>query len=373
MEPSATTSTSRTTPSPAHSERDGVIDALRGLCMVSMVTAHTAPHSILAGLLHIPRLVTGLDGFVFLSGYVLGLVDRRRVARYGEAGTARRILHRAGTLYVVQAFFIAATLCWSQTMGGWPEMPDVAERGGWLHYLVRLATFQDGLYRNRLLSMYVCLLVAAPVVLYALRRGRWAVVAAASVAIYAMYWASGRTLWPGEDGGFKPPGWQLLFFGGCMVGYHSVVIRTVAWPRVRAMAIPICAVVVAGFLAVANIPWVWAAFGLDKHPTGPGTMFDTLSLGPARVPYFLCLLVLMYRFIQRVQGAAWYTWPGWLLRTIGGSSLYCFTVHMPFALATVALRVDTWSFLAYEAWAWGTMAVVATMARYRVLGRVIPN
>src|SRR4051812_42249003 len=66
-------------PAPDVGGRNRAIDMLRGLCIVSMTTAHLAAGSWPWQVFHVAVLVDGAVGFVLLSGIVLGITQHRNV------------------------------------------------------------------------------------------------------------------------------------------------------------------------------------------------------------------------------------------------------------------------------------------------------
>src|SRR5947208_3636809 len=88
--------------------RDPRLDLLRGFCVFAMIVDHIGGASwlyVLTGGNRGP--VTAAEGFVFLSGLVLGIVSRRRVSKDGLGAAIRSSLARAWTLY---ALTVALTL-----------------------------------------------------------------------------------------------------------------------------------------------------------------------------------------------------------------------------------------------------------------------
>src|SRR5215212_9874515 len=80
--------------------RDPRLDLLRGFCVFAMIVDHIGGSSWLYALTGGNRgPVTAAEGFVFLSGLVLGIVSRRRVMRDGLGAAIRSALGRAWTLY----------------------------------------------------------------------------------------------------------------------------------------------------------------------------------------------------------------------------------------------------------------------------------
>ena len=96
--PRATTpplaSTSLTTP--GSGGRDRAIDLLRGLCIVSMTTAHLAAGSWPWRVFHIGTFIDGAVGFVFLSGLVLGITQSGTIERAERCGPISSLASNLG-------------------------------------------------------------------------------------------------------------------------------------------------------------------------------------------------------------------------------------------------------------------------------------
>src|SRR5205809_7987983 len=80
--------------------RDPRLDLLRGFCVFAMIVDHIGGTSWLYAITGGNRgPVTAAEGFVFLSGLVLGIVSRQRLRRDGLRAAVRSTLARAWTLY----------------------------------------------------------------------------------------------------------------------------------------------------------------------------------------------------------------------------------------------------------------------------------
>ena len=89
------------------------LDILRGLALISMVTAHVSllGHPSLSDrLVHEVPWIDGAFYFVAVSGVVSGLVHRRIVEKQGFEASARKLVRRAGFIYLVQIGLVAATI-----------------------------------------------------------------------------------------------------------------------------------------------------------------------------------------------------------------------------------------------------------------------
>src|SRR5271157_3285417 len=81
-------------------ERDLTIDMIRGLVMMSAVTAHISLFS-LYGFFFWERIgiVSGAEGFVILSGVVIGMAYKRYLAEHGWGATTWKFFQRAVLLW----------------------------------------------------------------------------------------------------------------------------------------------------------------------------------------------------------------------------------------------------------------------------------
>src|SRR6478672_2428354 len=92
----------------AMAKRDVRIDWLRGLAMTCVIINHSKLSSLLSWFSYERFwVVTAAEVFVVLSGVVLGMVYRRRLARDGWQSVVRGLGRRAALLYVS---FVGVTL-----------------------------------------------------------------------------------------------------------------------------------------------------------------------------------------------------------------------------------------------------------------------
>src|SRR5204862_5881584 len=82
--------------------RDERLDLLRGVAVIAMVVDHVGGASFLYALSGGNRFYTSAaEGFIFISGLVMGLVYQRLIERDGLGAPLRRAIERAVTLYLV--------------------------------------------------------------------------------------------------------------------------------------------------------------------------------------------------------------------------------------------------------------------------------
>lgn len=218
----------------ARSVRYPTLDILRGLALISMVTAHVSllGHPSLSDrLVHEVPWIDGAFYFVAVSGVVSGLVHRRIVEKQGFEASARKLVRRAGFIYLVQIGLVAATITLA-TIDSTTTLeltPTWSELGGVLRGLVDIALLRVEPNFTGVLPMYVAFLLWAIPMVWLLKRGLWWAVAASSIGVYAIGKAVGGFTFAAPGTSFDVLGWQLLFTGGLLLGW--------AWEHER-LAVP---------------------------------------------------------------------------------------------------------------------------------------
>lgn len=322
------------------------LDQLRGLCLAIIVVDHI---NLFPSLLEFVTgrgllWVTAAEGFFFISGLMVGLVRGRQAARQGFAAARRKLLGRAGQLYVTS---VILTLLYT-LLGYWLNHKGIegSKHGltyfdsGWqflAHTFSQLYTYGW----SDFLAYYAVYLLLAPVALWLLLRGKWRWVLGLSLTGWILPW-----LW--EDV-LTPMGlrWQIYFFGGMVAGFYYDRIR--AWwyersPRLR-RRLTIDLAVTSGVGLVASImimvwPVIWGGTHTDFLDTlrwiAASDLYQDLfqhdRTGLLRPAYFLALFSMLYLIFQRYQ-AEIHRWAGWLLEPLGANSLYVYIMHGPFVFA----------------------------------------
>ncbi len=319
--------------------RDARLDLLRGYCVLAMVIDHIGGPSWLytfTGGNVGP--ISAAEGFVFLSGLVLGIVSRARIARGGLRLAVRSALHRAWTLYAltVGLTLLFSVLTLTTTLSLWVDRALWTPRD-WPSLLVATALLRFTWNGTDILVLYTVMLGVTPLILYWLAEGHARRVLAGSLGLWAVHLVAPEQVvlpWPIENAHIFPvSSWQALFVGALVLGYHRAEVeawlaRQAASPEHRALRRGLVAT--AGGLLVAA--WAWStdhafAFVPGEHPLASVALFDKASLGPGRVLVFLTFALLVF-------GVTTYAWRpieralGWLLIPLGQTSLYGYTMHL---------------------------------------------
>lgn len=207
-------------------ERDPRIDFFRGCALLIIAWNHTRsmfpePSSAFASFLrplHV-FLFDGADIFVYLSGYVYGLVHWQVMDSGAIGASIGRSVVRAWELYVANLVAFAFVLALFALLYVETPTPGVLT--------VKMQNLSDaelagvwGMLRLRppiqyfgILILYIKILLFVPVLLVVARRS----VVAASV-ISVIVWALPILGIASGGGNFDPLSWQLLFFIGILIG-----------------------------------------------------------------------------------------------------------------------------------------------------------
>lgn len=336
--------------------RDQKLDALRGLMLVIMALDHL-PNPIRVLTYESLGFVSAAEGFVFLSGYVAGLVCTRTAMESGQRALWRRALKRAGRIYLYHtAIFVslwtAITLGWlkAEVFAAW--VPCFFQSPG-LALPLGLALAYQPRFLD-ILPMYCVFLLLTPVAIGMLVHGRCGASrvrpAAALLALSVGVWgcaqfgvrnAAARLLLGGlpfDLGDFDPLAWQLLFIAGLWLGFKrhvSVVGQASRLPdrtdRTKRI-IFLCAYVLALILFALRQDLLWPAASARLWPYAAKT-----ELGPLRLLNFGAVALVISHKLFWPANAAWVRW----LAYLGRHSLQVFSFNI---LSVYLLRglLDPW-------------------------------
>lgn len=372
-----------TRPAPA---RDDAIDVLRGWAIVLMILSHTGAATRLATLAHLPVWLSAADSFLLISGVVLGWRASERMKSAEPALVYRGVWRRAGQLWLVHCALMLAVVAIHESTGRLNVAP-VAELGGWLSALALIVVlrFQSVDYMNILPLFIVCFLLA-PVGLELMRRGLTLVWIGASAALFA-YAQRDPAVLPLVDpiAGplvFSIGAWQFVFALGVAIGFHRARLAAL-WRAQRAFILPASLGIAAALFIAAQLQ----RSGLSQLglvlPERLEWLFSKQTWGPGRALYTLVLLGLAYAALRQwerrapharsVVGRALQGCVHEPLRFMGRHSLYCFVMHLPFALLASAAGVEGWPTLFQEAFTAGSVGAVFMLARWQVLAQLLPR
>lgn len=323
-------------------KRDLRLDLLRGFAVFAMVVDHLGGASwfyLITG--GNTFFVSAAEAFIFISGLVVGMVYGGIALKEGLRAAQAKALQRALTLYKLT---VALTLIFAG-VSLWFTLPWAKDLqiGDPLTFVLNVVTLRQTMYLTDIPLMYTFLMLAAPIGLWLLVKGRTALLVAGSSAL----WLASQ-LFPTQvhvpwnvvgSTAFNLAAWQLLFFVAMAIGYHrdAVTKKLNALPR-------------APYFLFAGLLWLWlvqlrstdGAFlartfpGLDAH-----AFLSAFFLKSALAPGRLIASFIVFQFVylaatlwwQPIQAAL-----GWFLFPLGQNSLYSYSMHIAvIALLYVAL------------------------------------
>ena len=379
--------------------RDLRIDMLRGIALVMMVVAHTEILSVI-NIFTWERfgLTTGAEGFVILSGFMLGMLNRQRLQKEALLTISWTLWRRAGKIYLVNLVIILLVIVLSRlpvintfevthfvdrfSGTAWalfPSTPQIKET--WFNIILSL---QIGPHQTQILGLYICLLLVSPLFMALLKGGRVMWLILFSLAGYLSYhvWPVRLTVAEFEFA-FPLLAWQFIFVLGMCCGWYKDELMSLARTRAGHAVIVVMVIYALIMMFVAQNhtnPFMPRALLMEMIPPADFNWFyyhfaAKNALGPCRVLNDFSLMLLVYLvltfFWQPIARAV-----GWFLIPLGQHSLYTFIVHV-FVVLTVSqfVHFDLW----HQAWLRNTvlhltaLGVLWWMAKKEIGGRFIPN
>ena len=380
-------------------KRDLRIDFIRGLVMIILITVHihmTSVYNYIAW----ERFgaVTGAEGFVLLSGIVLGMLSRIRLQSDGLSSTIHKQYNRGFTLYrvllvVIFSVFLLDMIPWFDssvvttftTYSGkvYHLYPPLSAFGDAYRLIIaKFLLLRYGPHQFQILGLYVVLMFIAPFVLWFLSKQRVGVILSISWILYLVNTGMHfRPIGANFEYAFPLLSWQILFIHGLVIGYY----RNEIWNffhgnkgRVLFVFIFILYLVFLFFTYNNPLKEIPSYLRLDYIEPKEfrriyHAFFDKNTLGIGRLFNDFALLVVSYAMLS-------YLWKpinklfGWFFIPIGQASLYVFILHV-YASIVIAniglfgakdLMMNSLGHTAVFVFMW-------LMVRYKVFYNIIPR
>jgi hypothetical protein len=373
----------------ATSRRDLRVDLLRGFCIFAMVVDHFGGDSWLYAITGGNRFyVSAAEGFIFISGFVMGQAYRSKRDRSGLPAAMTEALRRARTLYIATValtvvfsmlFLYTDISLWTgRDFGlGIDSLQEIAVAAITLHYTY---------HGTDILAMYTLLLLIAPLILLLLSVGEWYWVLGASWLLwlaYQFYPEEASIPWYIRHGeNFPLAAWQVLFVTGHVLGFYRQQLT--GWlqrfRRLRVVAVGLGVAITLALISIALGAESGVQFGFfDLDPNVLTETFFKVPLRPWRIVAFVSVAIVAY------TTATYLWWPirrvvGWLMLPLGQAALYSYIVH--FFLILLVYNLVPW----FSTLPWEPSEAVFTpllqsavvlllwvLVRRRVLFGIIPN
>ncbi len=325
--------------------------------------------------------VSTAEGFFAVSGIVLGIIRGRKLIEAPFKKAASLLWKRSFQLYITS---IVLTLLF--TFVGWFFINDDGLKYGiytnWSNIwdlLWQTITLQYTYGWADFLRYYALFLFFAPAALWLLRKGYWYLVVAASLSVWCLFPLSP---WPVEHS--QPISWQVIFFGGFIIGYYWPILVE-HWQKI---SIKSRKIIGATLISTAIVTIIAAAVLVFGHYLGGviGPAIDSVhhvieqGFHKDRLP-----------FTRIILGAIWF-WAffwvlrkyedvivkkvGWFFLPLGSNSLYVYTIQafiVFFAHLFILKPNETTSIIINLAVSTAALALLWIAVRTKFLMKIIPR
>lgn len=333
--------------------RDLRVDYMRGFAMLLLIIVHL---NMLSFYNYIAwervGVVTGAEGFIVLSGVVLGLLYRSKLKTISFSATMTQQFNRAFLMYKVSIvviilvallsyvpFIDASYVMTFQNYEGkvYYLYPDIGQfREYYELIMAKLLLLKFGPHQFQILGLYLVLIFFSPFMLWLLLKERYQLLLALSWILYFVGTGYNIILTGAQfEYAFPVLTWQILFVHGVVMGYYRNEIWNFFHTKLGAVAFAFTMLLFLGFLFFTyNNPIAQLSSSLQLSIIEPEVFkalyvdfFQKNSLGIGRVLNTFVFLLVFYALLS-------YLWvpiakvTGWFFVPIGQSSLYVFIIHI---------------------------------------------
>lgn len=292
------------------------IDGLRGYLLLFMGLMHfNEITDVLMGKLnhHYFGWVQDAQGFIMISGIVVGVVFGREITHLGQSAMIQRVLRRTRTIYSYHAAMVLLALMAALAIDATGAIMPKA-LSGLLDHPVSFVTYQlllvDGIAHFGILPMYVWFMLATPLIIIGYHRGHAPTIMAASIAVWLVAQLgvgqhfSGVLSEMSRDAGFRGSfgiyfnvfAWQIIYVAGLLIGLRMAQ-RDSDWSFIRHPSHEATFMILLFFtvlLGFHNRAVYWEWLSLD---------FSDVSLVKFRRPDFSVLHLVSFATVA--AGGAW--------------------------------------------------------------------
>ncbi len=297
------------------------LDYLRGFFIVVIIIDHLSRWPSILSVISGKALlwVTAAEGFVAISGLLVGYVRGYKNKELPIKDIASKMLRRAGLLYlwsVIGSIAYTAIIWYVPLVGGAPGLP--IDRGDWFTLIYQIVTLQYTYVWVHFLTLYAIFLAFSPIAIWFLRRGQAWIVAMLSIAgLVAGYAIDNEALQ-----------WQVLFFIPSIVGYYLAPIMKWWKDLTRRTRTRLTAAIIGLTLTTIALSVVTTFYPSIIQPLADvlNSAFAKDTISPARaIMAFLWFtgFVLIFNVLSKAIGKLF----GWLLLPFGNHSLTAYILH----------------------------------------------
>jgi hypothetical protein len=278
-------------------------------------------------------LVSAAEGFFFMSGLLVGLVYRRKLAN-GMKYVFKKMWTRAAELYigsiVLTLLFTAGAVFFNH-----PNIKDgLMSVINWPHIVKETMLMRYGFGWADFLDRFAILTFLAPFAFYLISKGKWWLLMAISLIAWA-FRGNGFTL-----------SWQLIFAMGMVIGYHWYELRgriesLPAATRHKLRSLVFKTTIITFFLSytsvyvlsVLNDQWIslspfWQnlIFHLNSVNNWIWLYAQKWTMGPVRIVLFLLWFAALFMIVEKYQDKI-NKWTRGYIDLFGRNSLFVYIAH----------------------------------------------
>lgn len=326
--------------------------------------------------------VSTAEGFFAVSGIVLGIIRGRKLINEPFKKVAKLLWKRSLQLYITS---IVLTLIF--TFLGWLFITNSGLKFGiysdWTNIwdlLWKTITLQYTYGWADFLRYYALFLFFAPAAVWLLRKGYWYLVVAISLFVWCLYPLSP---WPANFS--QPISWQVVFFGGFIIGYYWPMLVDY-WQKIKPNVrrfIGITLISTAVLTAIASALLVFGhnifADPLGSHITNAHhaieQFFEKDRLPITRILLGAIWFWAMFWVVRKYEKGI-VKKIGWFFLALGENSLYVYTIQafiVFFAHLFILQPGTTVSSLIKLALSLAALALVWLAVRTKFLMKIIPR
>ncbi len=361
--------------------RDLRLDFLRGFCLFVMLIDHVGVFGPDSWLYVISGrgefFISAAEGFVLISGLILGIVYSKIIAKEGLRAATKKVLNRTVKIYWLTVgltlFFVALAAftplqLWAER--DWIQIKDPIE------LIVGTLTLHFAFHGSSILVMYVLFLGMSPLIFYLLHEGKTFTILAISWLMWAV-----NNFYPNQfsipfASNFPFAAWQAIFVTALVVGYKREAILSKFsarfWNYYSIAVTSSSLLLVSFYIASLND-------GLSRMFPGvefTGLLNDMNNKGALPFARMLSVFILF----QGLYLLATWVWKvleplaGWLLIPIGEASLYSFSMHLVIIVLFYNIPgVRELPYLWYGFALFGTVLAMWAMVKSQFLFNIIPR
>jgi hypothetical protein len=262
------------------------LDYLRGFFIVVIIIDHLwrfpSLWSIFTGEARL--WVTAAEGFIIISGFLIGYVRGYKGLRLPFKQVARKLAARSGLLYlwVLIGSVVYAAIDWYVTIV--PNVPSpTVQLSSWLEYIIRILTLQEAAVWVYFLLLYAVFIMASIGFVWLLRKNLWWVAVAISIALYIVGFMHSVPMLK----------WQIVFFMPALVGFYFNLIY--AWwqsrtdrARTKITYASVGSTIILLFISFVSTYLNWLPFDLSRTLN---QAFSNDLMSPARVLFAYIVFV----------------------------------------------------------------------------------